>query len=198
MKSTTGGTVIALQYLNGDTDAAPAASHRNCSGEYAMPSRRNDHEHPMPALALFKADHQWIIELFAHYEAASNPDTKRTLAAQVFFELESHTQLAAHVFDPPVHAETDEGPALVTARLHEHQTMTQLIQELRSMAQETEAFDTKFHALRNTVEHHVEEAEADMFPLAEDELAEDLTDMREEMQELKADLQGSLTSEREK
>jgi hypothetical protein len=30
-----------------------------------------------------------------------------------------------------------------------------------------------------------------MFPLAEQELLEDLDDLREEMQELKADLQGS-------
>jgi len=43
--------------------------------------------------------------------------------------------------------------------------------------------------IRN-VAHHVEEEEAEMFPLAE-ELAEDLTEMKDEMQELKADLQGS-------
>jgi hemerythrin-like domain-containing protein len=41
------------------------------------------------------------------------------------------------------------------------------------------------------VEHHVEEEEAEMFPLAEEELAEDLTEMKDEMQELKADLQGA-------
>jgi hemerythrin-like domain-containing protein len=37
----------------------------------------------------------------------------------------------------------------------------------------------------------VEEEESEMFPLAEQELLEDLDDLREEMQELKADLQGS-------
>jgi hemerythrin-like domain-containing protein len=34
----------------------------------------------------------------------------------------------------------------------------------------------------------VEEEEAEMFPLAEQELADDLDDLKEEMQELKADL----------
>jgi hemerythrin-like domain-containing protein len=152
-----------------------------------MPSRRHDHEQPMNALALLKADHQWIIDLFAQYEAASNPDTKRTLAAQVFVELESHAQLEANVFYPTVHEETDEGPALVKASMQEHQTMTQLIQELRGMAHDTDAFDTKFQELLNNVEHHVEEEEADMFPLAEEALADDLDEMRKEMQELKAD-----------
>jgi hemerythrin-like domain-containing protein len=156
-----------------------------------MPSRRNDHAHPRNTLALLKAGHQWIIELFAHYEAASHPDTKRTLATQVFVELESHAQLAENVLYPPVHEETDEGPALVKASLHAHQTMTQLIQELRGMAQGTDAFDTKFQELMSTVEHHLEEEEADIFPLAEEALADNLDEMRKEMQELKADLRGS-------
>jgi hypothetical protein len=34
-------------------------------------------------------------------------------------------------------------------------------------------------------------AQAEMFPLAEEELADDLDEMKDEMQELKADLQGS-------
>jgi hemerythrin-like domain-containing protein len=59
------------------------------------------------------------------------------------------------------------------------------------MAHDTDAFDAQFQELIQNVEHHVEEEEAEMFPLAEDELAEDLTDMRVEMQELKADLQGA-------
>jgi hemerythrin-like domain-containing protein len=49
----------------------------------------------------------------------------------------------------------------------------------------------KFQELIRNVEHHVEEEESEMFPLAEQELAEDLDEMSEEMQELKADLQGS-------
>jgi len=49
----------------------------------------------------------------------------------------------------------------------------------------------KFQELVQNVEHHVEEEEAAMFPLVEEALAEDLTEMQEEMQELKADIQGS-------
>ena len=187
MRSQTGGTALGRQILNGDTAVAPAASHFNCSGESAMPSRRNDHEQPLHTLALLKADHQWLIELFRHYEAARHPDTKRTLAAQVVVELESHAQLAARVFAPPVQAETDEGPPLVTVRRHVLQTMTQLMQELGGLAQETEAFDTKFHALRNTVAQHVEETEANLFPLVEEALADDLDEMRQAMQAPTAD-----------
>ena len=55
------------------------------------------------------------------------------------------------------------------------------------MAYDTDAFETKFQALIRTVAHHVEDEEAEMFPLAEQELTDDL----DEMQELKAELQGS-------
>ena len=87
--------------------------------------------------------------------------------------------------------ETDEGPELAKDSLSEHATVKHLIQELRSMAHDMDAFDGKFHELIQHVAHHVEEEEAEMFPLAEEELAEDLQDMKDEMQELKADLQGS-------
>jgi len=113
------------------------------------------------------------------------------LAEQVFVELETHAQLEENVFYPAVNEETDEGPALVKESLSEHETVKTLIQELRSMAHDTDEFDAKFQELIQNVAHHVEEEEAEMFPLAEEELAEDLTEMKDEMQELKADLQGS-------
>jgi hemerythrin-like domain-containing protein len=156
-----------------------------------MPSRQNDHAQPADAIAMLKADHQRVKDLFAQYEAADNVATKRTLADQVFRELDTHTQLEENVFYPTVNEETDEGPELVKESLEEHQTMKQLIMELRDMGHDTDAFDAKFHELIQNVEHHVEEEEAEMFPLAEQELADDLDEMSEEMQELKADLQGS-------
>jgi hemerythrin-like domain-containing protein len=156
-----------------------------------MPSRRNDHEQPADAIAMLKADHQRVKDLFVQYGAAENVETKRTLADQVFRELDTHAQLEETIFYPTVNEETDAGPELVKESLEEHQTMKQLILALRDIAHDTDAFDTKFHELRHHVEHHVEEEEAEMFPLAEQELAEDLDDMQEEMQELKADLQGS-------
>jgi hemerythrin-like domain-containing protein len=156
-----------------------------------MPARQNEHAQPADAIALLKADHQRVKDLFAHYEAADNVDTKRTLAEQVFVELEMHAQLEENVFYPAVNEETEEGPALVQESLSEHETVKILIQELQSMAQDTDAFDAKFQELIQQVAHHVEEEEAAMFPLAEEELAEDLTELKDEMQELKADLQGS-------
>ena len=156
-----------------------------------MPSRQNDHAQPADAIAMLKADHQRVKDLFAQYEATENVDTKRTLADQVFRELDTHTHLEENVFYPTVHEETDAGPALVKDSQEAHQTMKQLMMELRDMADDTDAFETQFHALIRTVAHHIEAEEAEMFPLAEQELTDDLDEMKDEMQELKADLQGS-------
>ena len=156
-----------------------------------MPSPRNDHAQPADAIAMLKADHQRVKDLFAQYEAADNVNTKRTLADQVFRELDTHTQLEENVFYPTVNEETDAGPELVKDSLEEHQTMKQLMMELRDMAYDTDAFETKFQALIRTVAHHVEEEEAELFLLAEQELTDALDEMQDEMQELKADLQGS-------
>jgi hemerythrin-like domain-containing protein len=153
-----------------------------------MPTRRNNQAPPKDAIAMLKADHQKVRDLFQQYEATRDPRAKREVAEHVFVELETHAQLEEHVFYPAVNEETEDGPALVKASLAEHETMKHLIQELRSMGPDLSEFDAKFRALLQNVEHHVAEEEAAMFPLAEEELEEDMQDLRDEMQELKKDL----------
>jgi hemerythrin-like domain-containing protein len=171
-----------------------------------MPSRRNDQEQPVDeqfldepsadepsvnAIAMLKEDHQRVKDLFAQYEAANNAEAKRRVAEEAFVELETHAQLEENIFYPSVNEETEEGPELVKESLHEHATVKQLIQELRQMGPQSQEFDAKFRELMRNVEHHVEEEEAEMFPLAEEELAEDLDEMGTEMQELKQELMTS-------
>jgi len=75
--------------------------------------------------------------------------------------------------------------------LEEHEEALALIQDLRGLAPGLPEFDTKFQALVLTVEHHMTEEEAEMFPLAEAEVGEDLQDLRDEMLHIKAQLLAS-------
>jgi hemerythrin-like domain-containing protein len=143
------------------------------------------------AIAMLKADHQKVRKLFQEYAAARDQDTKRSVATLAFIELETHAQLEENVFYPAVNEETDAGPELVKDAMQEHQTMKELMQELRDMGPRAKAFDTKFQELVRNVEHHIEEEEAAMFPLAEAELEEDMQDLKDEMQELKEQLLAS-------
>jgi hemerythrin-like domain-containing protein len=143
------------------------------------------------AIAMLKADHHKVRTLFQEYKAAPDRDTQRSVATLVFIELETHAQLEKNIFYPAVNEETDEGPALVKEAMQEHQTMKALIQELRDMGPNVKTFDMKFHELIRTVEHHIDEEESQMFPLAEAELEEDMQELKAEMQELKAQLLAS-------
>jgi hemerythrin-like domain-containing protein len=148
-------------------------------------------EPSVDAIAMLKEDHQRVRNLFAQYEGTSDAEAKWRVAEEAFVELETHVQLEETIFYPSVNEETEEGPGLVKESLQEHATVKQLIQELRQMGPQSQEFDAKFHDLMQNVEHHVQEEEAEMFPLAEEELAEDLDEMSAEMQELKQALMAS-------
>jgi hemerythrin-like domain-containing protein len=160
-------------------------------GDDVVATRNRKIHQPKDAIAMLKADHQKVRQLFQEYEVARDRETKQAVATLVFIELETHAQLEEIVFYPAVHEETEYGPGLVQDSLAEHETMKQLIQELREMGPDFKAFDAKFKELMIEVEHHVAEEENEMFPLAEEELAEDMQDMREEMQQLKEQILAS-------
>jgi len=160
-------------------------------GDDVMAMRNTKRGRPKDAIAMLKADHQKVRKLFKEYEAARDRETRRSVANLVFVELETHAQLEENIFYPAVNEEIEDGPELVKESLEEHQTMKNLIQELRDMGSNTKAFDVKFQELIRHVEHHVEEEEAEMFPLAEEELEEDMKALRDEMQELKEQILAS-------
>jgi hemerythrin-like domain-containing protein len=90
-----------------------------------------------------------------------------------------------------VHEESQEGPELVQEAIEEHQKVKDLIVALREIGPDNREFDAKFRELMQNFEHHVEEEETEMFPLAEQELSEDLDQIKEEMQELKKEIMAS-------
>jgi hemerythrin superfamily protein len=110
---------------------------------------------PEEAIEMLKADHQKVRDLFQQYAAASDQNTQRQIADQVFVELETHAQLEEMVFYPAFEEEADEeGKHLVEEACQEHQEVKTLIAELRGREADEE-FDTKFRELMDNVEHHV-------------------------------------------
>jgi hemerythrin-like domain-containing protein len=140
---------------------------------------------------MLKADHRRVRDLFQEYAATTDPRIKRELAEEACVELETHAQLEEQIFYPAVNEDSDGGPELVQEALHEHQQVKDLITALRGMGADNQQFDSTFRELIQHVEHHVEEEETQMFPLAEQDLAEDLDELKDEMQELKKDLLAS-------
>ena len=157
-----------------------------------MAPRNATRSRPKNAIAMLRADHQKVRQLFRAYRTAKDQATQWEIALHIFDELEVHAQLEEVVFYQAVEEETTSlGKRLVHASLEEHQEALALIQDLRSLAPGFPEFETKFQALVLTVEHHMTEEETEMFPLAEAGVEEDLTDLRDEMLHLKARLLAS-------
>jgi hemerythrin-like domain-containing protein len=174
----------------GSLDERYAAAHTG--KENAMATRNETRSRPKDAIALLRADHHKVRQLFRAYRAARDPATQWEIALHIFDELEVHAQLEEVVFYQAVEEETTSlGKRLVHASLEEHEEALVLIQDLRSLAPGCPEFDTKFQALVLTVEHHMTEEETEMFPLAEAEVGEDLRDLRDEMLHIKAHLLAS-------
>ena len=157
-----------------------------------MAPRNATRSRPNNAIAMLHADHHKVRQLFRAYRTTQEQATQWELALHIFDELEVHAQLEAVVFSQAVEEETTSlGKRLVQASLEEHQEALALIQDLRGMVPGSPAFENKLQVLVLIVEHHMTEEETVMFPLAEAEVAEDLTDLRDEMLHLKAHLLAS-------
>ena len=146
---------------------------------------------PADAIEMLKADHRRVHKLFQRYAATHDPDMKHRIAIALFVALELHTQVENHVFYPAfAEATTRAGHALVDTSLEDHAQIEVYIEELRGLEAASEAFEATFHALRLTVERHVQHEERQLLPQAEVALAEQLEDLRDEMQTIKDQLLG--------
>jgi iron-sulfur cluster repair protein YtfE (RIC family) len=144
---------------------------------------------PADAIEMLKADHRRVRALFQRYDETDDQAMKQDIVWEIFVELELHTQLEETIFYPAFADETNgEGQELVHASLEAHEEVDVLVEELRGLEDDPEAFAMKFQELRIKVEQHVQEEESSMFPQAEQELEEQLEDLRDEMQEIKDQL----------
>ena len=151
----------------------------------------------MDAIALLKADHRKVKELFRKYEAAGNRayQKKKAIAAEIFTEISLHSRLEEELFYPAVKEQTDEdGKDLVAESLEEHHLVAILIEELKALDPQDERFDAKLTVLMENVEHHIEEEEGELFPEAEDVLGEAIDNLGAQMKERKEQLMASSPS----
>jgi hemerythrin superfamily protein len=153
------------------------------------PARYNNLVQPADAIEMLKADHRRVRALFQRYNETDDQAMRQGIVAELFVELELHTQLEETVFYPAFADETNQqGQDLVAASLEDHEEIDVLVEELRGLEADQEAFAAKFQELRTKVEQHVQEEESQMFPQAEQALQEQLEELRDEMQEIKEHL----------
>lgn len=111
----------------------------------------------MDAVAMLKADHRKVEEIFAAFEKARSVDRKRALAEQACLELKVHTVIEEEVFYPACRGRIEDD--LLDEAYVEHDAAKQMINDIEAGGPDEEFYDAKVKVLSEMIEHHVEEEE---------------------------------------
>lgn len=112
----------------------------------------------MDAVALLKADHRKVEDLFAKFESARGAERKKALAMQICTELVVHATIEEEIFYPACKGEIEDEDLLDEAYV-EHDGAKVLIAEITAASPEDEFYDAKVKVLSELIKHHVKEEE---------------------------------------
>ena len=111
----------------------------------------------LDAVALLKADHRKVEDLFAKFESAKGDGRKKALAEQICLELTVHTKIEEDVFYPACEGKVEED--LLKEAYVEHDSAKVLIAEIGAGGPDDAFYDAKVKVLSEMIEHHVKEEE---------------------------------------
>ena len=112
------------------------------------------------AIALLKADHRTVEQLFAQFESASGNGRKQKIAGQICLELTVHAGIEEEIFYPACEGKVEED--LLKEAYVEHDGAKVLIAEIEAGGPDDDFYDAKVKVLSEQIEHHVEEEEKRM------------------------------------
>jgi len=140
------------------------------------------------AIALLKADHREVEDLFSKFEAASGDGKKQKIAEQICTELKIHTTIEEEIFYPALRGKIDDD--LLDEGYVEHDGAKVLINDIMAGGPDDDFYDAKVKVLGEEIEHHVKEEEAPsegMFAQAR-KTDVDLVQLRDQMAARKEEL----------
>ena len=148
---------------------------------------------PMDAVAMLKADHRLVEELFEKFENATRKEQKKKIAQQICMELTIHTMIEEEIFYPACKEVVEED--LLDEAYVEHDGAKMLIAEISQGSPDDKFFDAKVTVLSEEIKHHVKEEEKrseGMFAQAK-AAGLDMNELGELMTMRKLELQEALT-----
>lgn len=159
----------------------PTSKRSSSSGKPAAKSR--------DAVALLKADHRQVEELFSKFDKAREGANKDKLATQICSALKVHSVIEEEIFYPAFLAATKDKELHHEAAI-EHDGAKKLIAEIESSSSKDDFFDARITVLSEIIKHHVKEEEqpGGMFAEARDSemdldtLGQQLKDRKDELE----------------
>lgn len=120
-----------------------------------MPAKKSSEK--MDVVALLKADHRKVEDLFKKFSKAKDARTKKALAQEICTELSVHAQIEEEIFYPAADGKVDDDLRLES--YVEHDGAKVLIAEISQGNPDDEFYDAKMTALCEQIHHHVKEEE---------------------------------------
>ncbi len=151
------------------------------------------------ATDLLRMDHHVVQELFHRQAMITEADEARVaLMQQICAELETHAQLEEEIFYPAVKARVDDDKQKkIEEGVEEHQQIKDLVAQIRRLAVYDASFLPTRDQLRTCVEHHIQEEEQEILPVAEERLHEEIVQLGQQLQQRKQELTGHTTTSRQ-
>ena len=112
---------------------------------------------PKDAVALLKADHRKVEDLFAKFARAKSADARRKLAEQICNELKVHATIEEELFYPALDGKIEN--TILTEAYVEHDGAKVLINDILASDPQDEYYDAKVTVLAEDIRHHVKEEE---------------------------------------
>lgn len=122
----------------------------------------------MNAISLLKTQHRKVEALFKKLE--SGRSDKTAVLEELADSLAAHMAIEHEFLYPPAKDVDDE---MVNESFEEHALAEVALKRLIATDPEDEAFDARVTALKELIEHHVEEEEEQLFPKLEKAIDED-------------------------
>jgi len=110
------------------------------------------------AIALLKADHRHVEELFAAFEKAKGDGRKEKLAREICTNLKIHTMIEEEIFYPAFDGKIEQD--LLDEAIVEHDGAKILVNDIEAGGPDEDYYDAKVKVLQEEIEHHVKEEEA--------------------------------------
>jgi len=117
---------------------------------------------PVTALDFLMDQHRQVEELFDELEDAESADERTEVCALICDNLAIHAKIEESYFYPAVQAARTED--ILLESLEEHVQVKRAIVDLLALSATDERFLATANVLKESVQHHVEEEEGDLFP----------------------------------
>ena len=143
------------------------------------------------AITALRDDHRRVEKLFKEFEKLKKKDAgageKRRVVEEVVRELSVHAAVEEQVFYPAVREQVEDAVETVLEGLEEHHIVKWTLSELSGMTGSEERYDAKVMVLMESVRHHVEEEEQELFPTVREALGRKaLVELHERMEQARA------------